>query len=189
MDAHDRLLASIRDGFSGVGAQNSDEHGNRAFSQLVRRHRLLPHFSEHSPDLLSSILRDDREKYSAKDMQKRKSAYAALSEITIRAQAADTRFVVIKGLAFEQYVYGREGLRDMGDIDILALPEDAVSMHGILVDMGYRQRKGPTSAESTASRSRRAYLAAHARQIADTFSVTQEPVRRHREKPQYVPYI
>jgi hypothetical protein len=188
MEIHDQLIRSIRNDFADACLQGGGVHGDAAFLQLVKRHRLLPLLFGCLPDGIPDALRDARDRLIIKGIQARRVTHETLSAIAARAQAADTRFVVIKGLALEHCVYGAQALRDTGDIDVLVLSEDVASMHDILIGMGYRQRKGPTSAGHTAQMGHRAYLAAHAQQISDTFPATQMPVRRHREKPHYAPY-
>lgn len=189
MDTHQLFLESVRSDFADVNFQSSEMYENYVFLQFAEKHRLCSFLSKRCPGTMLDDLRDAIDKPYAENTRKRGCAHEVLPEIAIRAQAADVRFAVIKGLAFERCVYGGEGLRDIGDIDILVAPEDAVSMHRVLLDMGYSQRKGPTSTGDVARKNPRAFIAAHAKQAIETFSTTEIPVKRHTGKPQYVPYI
>lgn len=66
------------------------------------------------------------------------------------------RAAIIKGLSFEGCIYGNEHLRDLGDIDILAKPEDVSMIHGVLLGLGYQQQLGPSSLAGLSSRARAA---------------------------------
>ncbi|MDR3316250.1 MAG: nucleotidyltransferase family protein [Coriobacteriales bacterium] len=189
MDTYQLFLESLRDDFVAADFPADKPRENQAFLQLVEKHRLHPFLFERCQSSMTDDLRGAISRLHTEDAKKRECAYRILSELVLKAQMTDVRFVVIKGLALEQCVYAEERRRDVGDIDILVPPENAVTMHEILLAMGYRQRKGPTSAKGSIRGKPRAFIAAHANQILDTFSVTEVPIRRHSGKPQYAPYI
>ena len=136
----------------------------------------------------SSIgLLDKREFAGELDGQERGRLRALESLIALHGEfAADgIRYAVIKGLAFEKVIYGELHLRDVGDIDLLVAPSDALSAHKRLCDLGYEQQLGPSSG-SIAAQGRARFAVRVSRQ---RYIVSEEPLRRFPYKDAYCPYV
>ena len=93
--------------------------------------------------------------------------------------------IVIKGLSFEKAIYGGAPLRDIGDIDILIRPQDAVQVHNALCSLGYKQQLGLSSG-SMAQMGRARFAARVAQQ---KYVVAAEPLRRFPYKDAFCPYV
>lgn len=105
-----------------------------------------------------------------------------------RFEAANVRAVVLKGPSFEKCIYGSRHLRDLGDIDLLVSPADVDVAHKALLDLGYQQQIGPSSATGAASKG---YAAIYAAQRALSAEVAESsgPLRRNPRKHEYIPYV
>lgn len=120
---------------------------------------------------------------------RRASAHREISSFSQAALTGNLRYAVTKGLVLECVVYPKEGYRNIGDVDVLVHPEDAVKAHEILLAMGYRQALSPTSASSWEQGRKMAALAlADDRQFPDKIEIENGPVRRHQYGDQFAPY-
>jgi hypothetical protein len=61
----------------------------------------------------------------------------AIGEVLKRLNRAVIKTVILKGLALENSIYGREGLRQMSDVDILIERKDCMKARKIIIGMGY----------------------------------------------------
>ena len=120
-----------------------------------------------------------------KQHRARLKAAEALADISSMFSAAMIPCAVIKGFSFERAIYGDSPMRDVGDIDLLIAPKDALSAHKRLCDLGYKQQLGPSSGSiASLGRSRFAARVSHQEYIA-----SEEPLRRFPYKDAYCPYV
>jgi hypothetical protein len=61
----------------------------------------------------------------------------AIGQVLSHLNKAGIKTIILKGLALENTVYGREGLRQMSDIDILIDRKDCMKARKILLGIGY----------------------------------------------------
>lgn len=136
---------------------------------------------------LSSGLLDAEDCSTEADRQEaaRRAADESLREIQRKFSIVGVRYAVMKGFAFERAIYGDEPMRDVGDVDLLIAPEDALLAHKRLCELGYRQQLGPSSG-SIASLGRARFAARVSRQ---QYVITEEPLRRFPYKDAYCPYV
>lgn len=104
----------------------------------------------------------------------------------VRVTDESIRYAVIKGASFEKCIYGSDLMRDIGDVDILISPENAIAMHKILLGLGYVPRVGPTSVQGEDAK---AILAVAASRHEIISADLGRPIKRHKNGDQFVPYI
>jgi Uncharacterised nucleotidyltransferase len=63
--------------------------------------------------------------------------FQRLAEVLERFALAGIRSVLLKGAALATHYYSSEGLRDMGDVDVLVRPEDLGAAAGLLAALGW----------------------------------------------------
>ena len=63
--------------------------------------------------------------------------FQRLAEVLERFAQAGIRGVLLKGAALATHYYSSEGLRDMGDVDVLVRPEDLGAAAGLLAALGW----------------------------------------------------
>lgn len=120
-----------------------------------------------------------------KQHRARLKAAEALADISSMFSAAMIPYAVIKGFSFERAIYGDSPMRDVGDIDFLIAPKDALSAHKRLCDLGYKQQLGPSSGSiASLGRARFAARVSHQEYIA-----SEKPLRRFPYKDAYCPYV
>lgn len=79
--------------------------------------------------------------------------FQRLAEVLEKFAAAGIPSVLLKGAALATHYYASEGLRDMGDVDVLVHPEDLRAATGILFGLGWTTGES-LSAEVLASQMR-----------------------------------
>lgn len=112
---------------------------------------------------------------------------ATLAALSEQALQKGVSFAVVKGLAFEESAYGGAGFRDVGDLDILVSEEDLATIHHILLNMGYVQSVGPSSADGAKGRLYAAISATEG--LAIKAEDNTLPIRRHPYKQELSPYV
>jgi len=63
--------------------------------------------------------------------------FRRLADVLEQFSLAGIRSVLLKGAALATHYYASEGLRDMGDVDVLVQPEDLRAAAGILTGLGW----------------------------------------------------
>lgn len=155
----------------------------RSVESLIRQHKLRSYIASIADDEVTCV----RMARFAEEQNHLRSLSEETCESLAHATASlGLSTIVIKGLSFEKCIYGNRGMRDVGDIDILVLPQDAASLHKALLDMGYRQRTGPASVGAKGSS---ALAAICASQGGFGQGPSESPVRRHPRKAEYSPYV
>ena len=129
-----------------------------------------------------------RERVLRRDDASRRAVSESIDLLSRRFEAAGVRAVVLKGLSFERCIYGNLHLRDLGDIDLLVDPADSDAAHKVLLDLGYRQQVGPSSATGAASKGYAAIYAAQNATLAG-MAESSDPLRRNPRKHEYIPYV
>jgi hypothetical protein len=84
------------------------------------------------PEYVMAALRNAR----LKSMARNSALMRQMEEILKVTGVMDVKIILLKGMALELTVYGNTGLRQMSDIDLLALKKDAVRMHKALIVSG-----------------------------------------------------
>lgn len=141
------LIKSIQTGSFSFGNMTHEQCRNVV--TLVRQHKLGSYIASianiEADRLWFERLAEDQERL-------RSISEETCAHLAHAAAKSGLKMAVIKGLTFERCIYGNKRMRDVGDIDVLTLPQDAVALHNILLDMGYRQRTGPASVGAKGSR-------------------------------------
>lgn len=60
-----------------------------------------------------------------------------IDEVISLAKKENIKIVLLKGIALEKTVFGNKGLRQMNDLDILVMPEQALLLRKLLLNNGY----------------------------------------------------
>lgn len=145
-----------------------------------------------SADALDRLMPDRMDDPSIRILRQqrllRENSVETLRKIDIAIDVANERipFAVIKGLSFEQCCYGGAPFRDVGDLDLLVASENCEKFHKILLNMGYKQRVGPSSANGSKGRSYAAIVASSWDEAADGCNY---PIRRRPFKQELSPYV
>lgn len=63
--------------------------------------------------------------------------FKMLDEVISLAKKENIKIVLLKGIALEKTVFGNKGLRQMNDIDILVMPEQALLLRKLLLNNGF----------------------------------------------------
>jgi hypothetical protein len=73
-----------------------------------------------------------------KNLTRNTFLYCHLEEIVTLAKKENIKIVLLKGLVLERTVYGNNGLRQIGDIDILVDADKAIPLRKILLENGFK---------------------------------------------------
>jgi hypothetical protein len=106
-------------------------HGIAALAYVGLDHSGL---SDRVPEHVIAALRNAR----LKSMARNSALMRQMEEVLKVTGDMDMKIILLKGMALELTVYGNTGLRQMSDIDVLALKKDAIRVHKALIGSGLR---------------------------------------------------
>jgi Uncharacterised nucleotidyltransferase len=134
-DALRALLAAIEDPARAAGLPSDD-----GVIALARRHRLTPLLSALEgavlPPALAAVGRKDRIATTARNLM-----FAEVAAEAARALLADgVQVIVLKGLAYEATLYGKNGCRPTSDVDLLVPGDQRRTAFATLDRLGYEPR-------------------------------------------------
>jgi hypothetical protein len=182
------ILSLIRVDFTNLDGICSKTVNLERFTQLLESHKLATVLYFFAEDDLPLELKEKTEplfRASAKSHLEMRRLVAKLTQL---AESRGLGFAVIKGLCLNDSLYGADGVRSFGDLDILIKPEDAISFHELMNENGFLQKRGRTSASTLSDRYSRALQALSAKNGRNTYGMTGFPVKHHPYKPEYKPY-
>jgi hypothetical protein len=107
---------------------------NHGIAALVYASLDLAGLSDRVPEHVIAVLKKAR----LKSMARNSALMRQMEEVLQVTGRMDMKIVLLKGLALELMVYGNTGLRQMSDIDVLALKKDAIRAHKAIVRSGLR---------------------------------------------------
>jgi hypothetical protein len=134
-DALRGLCAALEEPARAAGLPSDD-----GFIALARRHRLTPLLSALEgavlPPALAAVGRKDRIATTARNLM-----FAEVAAEAARALLADgIEVIVLKGLAYEATLYGKNGCRPTSDVDLLVPGEKRRAAFTTLDRLGYEPR-------------------------------------------------
>lgn len=167
--------------------QKSVQNEPNILLDKILEHKLV-HAAFHG-NYFNDVFQDDSlllKRYNAQQ-KKRRQVEQVLLNLFERSKALGIEYTVIKGFSFEKCIYGNREFRDIGDIDLLVLPQNLQAMHDLLLEMGYCQHLGPSSVSH--AKEGRAYALLCALNLKQQNFDSTIPLRRHPTKQQLAPYF
>lgn len=184
-----RLLRLIRNDFRGTlynHCEYSDEQ-NSIDCIISQKMASIIHFTFISDE--NHHFRDFLTNQYQKNLVSACRMNQVVQELAADANKRKLRFAVIKGLAFNNCIYGEALVRESDDIDLLIAEDDASAFHRTLLEQGFRQKHGQTSFGSKHDKYSVARLAAYADKTTISSGTLKYPSRSNLGKKEYDPYV